>query len=163
MKHARVKCTNVTVLMSNAKEYTNVFGARIQWAMDQKGVSVEDMAEHFDVTVQSVYRWLRDEPRVNLDRLEQLSKYLGKPTWWWFAPKEMIENHPATQNGQRARVENLKGQAGGGSSIDPGEMPTSEAAKMLAGYFHFGERKIRTSIVFSAEGPPGDFGGYSPD
>ncbi|SHN56839.1 Helix-turn-helix domain-containing protein [Butyrivibrio hungatei DSM 14810] len=58
----------------------NRTGARIKYIMDNKGVTVKDVAEYFNfASVQSVYHWIEGKSLPTLDNIYALSEMLSVP------------------------------------------------------------------------------------
>lgn len=52
-------------------------------AMERRDVMPQEMADHFEVSLNTIYRWMRDDPRVNWERLEQIAAFLRYPINWF--------------------------------------------------------------------------------
>lgn len=60
-------------------------GEKIRIAIDTAGISVEKLAEKLGVTVQSVYRWLRNEVTPNVATIRQIARITDRPVYYFIS------------------------------------------------------------------------------
>lgn len=65
--------------MNKVKGKKKVINAELRGKIRAAGLYNYDLAEHFDVTVQTICRWLNDESEPTKQKLEQAIEKLAQP------------------------------------------------------------------------------------
>ena len=133
---------------------------------ESEGWSWNKRAKKLGITAQSLSNWRGSSPESPPGELvssmievfsEFDANYLFRDDW----PAELTEKKPAPEIDQEraARKKNTTAYKEA-RSVSESEGPAREPHEILAGYFHFGERRIAAVMCFRATGEPAKFGGY---
>lgn len=62
-----------------------MMGEKIRVAIDAQGMTVEKLADALDVTVQSVYRWIRNEVTPSVQTLRDIARLTDRPIYYFIS------------------------------------------------------------------------------
>ncbi len=119
-------------------------GERIRSARGE-GLTQKRLAEAIGKSEDTVRNYESHATSPDIVTLKKIADVTGKDLGYFIG-------YPTNSSGDHGRL------------VDPHRVPPEETTKTLAGYFEFGDRIIKASLVLEAYGPPSRLGGwYRPD
>lgn len=143
-----------------AEEFGAQVGLRIRAAREADGgkMSQSKLGSMIGQSDKTISSWERGITFPTVVDVKNLSLALERSISWLLG---LEEKQPASTSDQGPPEERAADENGVRGLVDPRHMPPEESNKTLAGYFDFGDRVIRASLLLEAYGPPARLGRYS--
>lgn len=129
-------------------------GERIKQVREAAKRSAQDVADKAKIP-ESTYLTYEKTTEPPFSRLVAIAAVLGRDPYW-LADMEKPRSTNGTGAGEERFAESDT------KLVNPHGVPATEAMEIIAGYCHFGSRRIEASMCFRPDGPPGELGGLNP-